>query len=71
VHDVHALMCCAARGGCGRVRAQNDTELLVAESMDVDSTSKHTRKPAATFEYDKVFGPASSQQQVFDEVRWT
>lgn len=47
---------------------QSQTELFVASITETDGASKSGKKPATTFEFDRVFGPASTQAEVFDEV---
>jgi hypothetical protein len=41
----------------------------VGGTSEVEGGSKNTRKLQSTFEYDRVFGPASTQLDVFNEVR--
>ncbi len=48
---------------------QGDSEVSVGGTSEVDGTLKNTRKPSSTFEYDRVFGPHSTQLDVFNEVR--
>ena len=43
------------------------SELFVAASTETDN-GKAVKKPSATFEFDRVFGPTSTQAEVFDEV---
>ena len=47
---------------------QNDSEVAVTGTSETEGTSKNTRKLSTTFEYDKVFGPNSTQLDVFGEV---
>lgn len=50
--------------------SQNNTELFVASIAEPESgTSKAGKKPSTTFEFDRVFGPSSTQVEVFDEIK--
>ena len=49
------------------IAPSSDHSLTVDELVD-DSGKGVVRKPAATFEYDHVFGPSSTQEQVYTEI---